>query len=738
MNFSFFKIIIALIVFCAVPLEMNAQTKKLVIEPLNESEGVDIRQEGRECVPGAMVFTIKSDVPNLAFYSTLIDLEAIEYDAEKHQYVFCHRKESFYLTVASPSHISEEIYIDGYNSKYVFRIVDQTPKGKILFNTTPKNAMVDFGLEGQSPSLSGVVIEQNSGNYKVRISKFGYLSVDTAVLVPSDGSTVYIDLALKENFAKIKLDITSADKSAFRVFPVIDIGSEHINLADLDDPSNRKSFDDANNLEYFKIYSGGFIPVPPGNYNIVINTPGFNTYTTTLSAVKASTIALSAQLEPVVGYLTIIDNGNASGAKVLLDNEYIGEVPMFKHKTRIGNHFLRFEKEGFVSGKSEYQVLIKDGTESELPVAMSIFRRLKIVTTPIGAEVLVNTVREGFTPCEISLREGKHDMIVRKTGYLDYKQHIAVNSPGANRLDTLNIAMETTYPFTIASEADGLYVFIKRKKAIVADQKQTPAKILLPYGKYKLELYNQKNRKMFSGNITLKASANEIYVPCYSYGTFTTLVGDYFPSKPKAQSETGEYYSLLASAQFGRFNLFPGISTSIARASLFQWNKDSSPINFSVPEGEEGDPFQPDNEFLPAMSVLFTNAEVRLGGSIHRNLDIAAIGTYAWFPKLHELIEEIPFSYIDGHEMFLGVELSTRISYFNVNIKIGQERVKGHYNFLQKNEEGTSRSSTSFNFFREAFALTNTGITIGFTFGEKLAESNNIFRLWKKPLITNY
>ena len=719
------KILTIAVVFLLFGINLYAQNQEeLFIEQLGSNEAVDI-QGSNNCEPGSIIITVKSDIPYLIFDSNVIDITNVSYRAETHEYVFCHKNGSFIMTVGSPYHISKEIFVDGRENKYAFKIVAKQPTGKIFFKTNPNNAYVDFNREGLSPQLTSTPITMNAGEYNVRISKVGYFPLDTTIIVPSDGSTKMMDINLKQNFARIRLDISTSDGGQFQMYPIIEIDTAHINMTDLFDNSKLKSFDDEGSLEYFKIYKGGYIPVPEGAYNVTVSSPGFRSYATTVQTTKGTIYPLTVKLQTITGFLNVIDNGNATGAKIILNDKEIGTVPLFNYSVRAGVHKLRFAKPGYLTSENEYKVTITEDVEEDWHIAMSVFKEFFVMTNPSGAEVLINKKREGFSPVTVYLKEGTHDMLIKRVGYLDENQKITVSAKGNNKPDTIKYDMLMNYPLTIKSEEDGLSIFIKKNNRLVLSDAITPADIQLPYGDYSLVLKKDKSKR-FSGTFTHNGKKNLLTVPSYSYGTFTMLSGNYFPGENmKLLSENGNRkYSLLANLQLGRFVVFPGLSTSIFRVSVFNVNQNFS-NTFITDEGAFSD--KKYDDYMFAGTCLFLNGEFRMGGSIIKNLDICALGTYAWYPKIDSFLSK---SHINGSEMFFGIELSTRISYFNLNVKLGKEIYNGSYSF--------HKDKPADQFFSQEFNYDGFTLMVGFTLGQRVSASNNMLRLWNKPLFYNY
>lgn len=739
------KIYLLLVLLIVIGSVSKAQENQLelIVEELPDKEAYDIKG-GEGCNPGDIIITIKSDVPNLFFDSNVMDITDVSHLSEQGEYVFCHSNESFWLTIGSPTHISKKTYIDGKKNKYAFKVVAKAAIGKVLFRTIPNNALVDFGFEGQSPNLSGVPIEMNSGEYKVRISKHGYVSIDTVVLVPSSGNTRQFDISLKPVFAKIQVDVTAANKSKFQIYPTIGIDTARVNLGELMNNNTPNTFDDVGNLKYFKLYAGGIIPVPSGSYAITIEAPGFTSYSTRLFATKGTVTPLRVELKPITAYLTILDNGNSTGAQVYIDNEPIGEVPLYKQKIRIGEHIVRVKKKGYISNQEEYTVRLYEGAETDLSVSMHLFKQYQIASNPTGAEIIIDGKRKGFTPALLSFKEGQHKLTLRKYGYLDHKKDINVDSENHTEIDTIQHQFEKNTPLYISSERKGLSLLIKRGKDTVFVGK-TPSKLELPKGKYRVYT-SEFGQNTFRGNIHNKGNNPKIKLPSYSRGTFTVLLGDYFYSKPKLvpTNKRNIVYELLATANFGRFNLFPGLSTSILKASVFQGDDKLTDDDIDIPivSVKEEDKTKLINErkypkYIFGVSPIFLNGEFRIGAPIFRQLDIAALGAFTFYPKLTNLIG---YDHFDGQEIFVGIELSSRIFALNANIKIGQKIFQNaSYNYYLGKKDGFTFTDV----YREHYVslpveLNQFLISVGFTLGEGASRANNMIRVVKKPIFANY
>lgn len=378
-------------------------------------------------------------------------------------------------------------------------------------------------------------------------------------------------------------------------------------------------------------------------------------------------------------------------------------------------------KDGFLTKEEDYPISIKDSENKDFTAEMSIFRRFVVTSTPAHAEVIVEQQRKGFTPAEIELSEGKHQVVVRLAGHLEETKSmtIGVNSPQG--IDTLAYELRSSFPLYIDSEKEGLDILMRNEAGkLVAKGYKTNATVPLPYGTYKLELFNADSLRGFSGKV-MHDGRNRVKTPFYSKGTFSVLNADY---QFNTLTDDGRY-GLLGSGSFGRFSIFRGLSTSILHAAVFSYQGNDQD-SLAIPNGSR----KPYPSHIVGLTGLLLNGELRIGGEISRHLDVAALGAFYWYPPLSSLLD---IDHVEGTEVFVSIEVSTRISYFNVNFKLGQELFNGHYYFVDnKDAEDGKENKPPLKVGRTVFSV---GLTLG---GQKVYKSNNLFRLWKKPLASGY
>ncbi len=370
------------------------------------------------------------------------------------------------------------------------------------------------------------------------------------------------------------------------------------------------------------------------------------------------------------------------------------------------------------------------------PTSNKSIKRLFINSNPIGAEVIIDKKKEGVTPCLLSLSKGYHKIELHKENYLGPKKYIFIGGTVGALVDTLSYVLNKTIPIYIESDIKNLDLLIKNNEDTVFLSK-IPAQLDLPLGKYTIALYNSK-RRCFKGSFKHNGQG-KVKIPCYSKGTFELFAIDYFFTKPLLKNhDNNNLYHLLATGQFGRFTLLPGLSSSIAKASIFQLDKHYKDTETTIISPFDTVQLKYPNH-IPALSILFLNAEFRIGLPITRLLDIAVLGSYTYYPNI---TKSGAFHHVSGQDIFVGIELASRIGICNVNIKIGSKRLSNiYYNFYTKNTRDISLHigrDYSEHYYKVPAKLEQLVVSIGVFFGQGKGYSNNMIRVLRKPLLTNY
>ena len=619
---------------------------------------------------------------------------------------------------------------------------DETTK-HIILSTNPQRAHIS--VDGEAPVTGMFERDLISGPHRFRIEKNGFSVKDTTIVVEDDlrnDQVINYHMNLEPLFARLVLKVVPEEGFSFDRNPV----SYRLNGVMVESsPREIFSYDDDREIQRYSLYQDGSIPIPSGQLDIEVFAQDYETKRLHYDRiVPGEEIPVNLTLKPVTGYLTLIDSGKARDAVAFLDGKEIGMVGDVSNRPVIvGEHVLNFQKDGYLSEEESYTVQIKQNESSLLNVAMLRYVPYVFTTTPADARVMVDGNYIGNTPTKpYVLREKGGDnafeITVLKEGYLTMSRSI---NPDFNSRETVTEEFRMPETRKVTFDADGadLRLFIRNRKngdTTFVHDVLLPADIDLPVRSkpYYVELYRPGTRSQaYKGHFRFNnPSIDRHHIQSFSKENFQILSGTYFLSgMPEAQIGNGnKVFKNMGTLNFMKFKLFPGLSTSIAKGGLLMGADPEVPITYTKSNSDKGSVKSGTYNYLPAISFLFINEELRIGGAIFDYMDVNALATYTWYPDFIKSV--FGFSHVVGHDIFIGAELSSRIPILNVSIRAGVQMYKG----LTANIFDSSLS-TSNDLSKNYIIMPVSGIpesmfviSASFSLGGKDSKGNNILRVF--------
>ena len=303
---------------------------------------------------------------------------------------------------------------------YLVASLIQSPlsTGSINFTTTPVGAeiFIDYITTGQfTPST---IADVSTGSHTFTLQYPGRNDATGLIdIIGGITSYVYIDMSIISPTTG-NLDISSTPEGA----------QIYINYVQQFDGYGQPLITPATITDLY-----------PMSYNITLQLPGYTDYSKTVDIAAGQTTYLGASLvqEPILkGSINFITT--PSGASIFIDSqEQIGKLtPVTIEDISIGPHTFILQYPG--RNDATGSVDVTGGTTSyvylELPLIVGTTGSMNIVSSPANAEIIIDgVVQRDFsnnlvlTPVTISgIAPGYHDIIVRKTGYVDYSERINV------------------------------------------------------------------------------------------------------------------------------------------------------------------------------------------------------------------------------------------------------------------------------------------------------------------------
>ena len=270
---------------------------------------------------------------------------------------------------------------------------------------------VDGERIGQLPLRSEAI---KSGTHQVKVIKPLYKPYEQQVTV-TDNNTTSLDVALVPNFANITFT-TDAESEIW-----------------IDGRQRGKGT--------------CTIGLEEGDYTIEVKRLSHRTVSEviTIASLAERTIQLPSPT-PIYGVLDI--SSSPSRATVLVDGVEVGQTPLILDNVLVGNHELKFVKEGFV--EQAKTLIVDENNTCQLKIVLSERPKeveVKITSSPNHATVGVDGKEVGLTPLNLHMNVGNHDFSASKKGY--YSPNLygrEVNSTMNNvHFDMVRIPKERPY-----------------------------------------------------------------------------------------------------------------------------------------------------------------------------------------------------------------------------------------------------------------------------------------------------
>jgi hypothetical protein len=216
------------------------------------------------------------------------------------------------------------------------------------------------------------------------------------------------------------------------------------------------------------------ITLYPGTHNFRISLPGYTDYTTSVYVSANTNQRLNAVMDPAV--FGTVALSSMPGAAVSVDSNARGTIPSSGTLTLTGitsgNHVFKVTANGYNDWINT--VYIQPNTITPISVTLTpaggsptpapVTGGMNIVSTPAGAEILVDNLFRGYSPVTLNgISAGQHQVLLKYTGYVDYSTTIQVH---AGQTTPVAIAMQTAPTPTPESSpstmilAGGLFVIL--------------------------------------------------------------------------------------------------------------------------------------------------------------------------------------------------------------------------------------------------------------------------------------
>lgn len=170
------------------------------------------------------------------------------------------------------------------------------------------------------------------------------------------------------------------------------------------------------------------VDIPPGEHLIEVKAKGYNpkeqrvTVNTGTADILKFELAPVAQVGPATtGRIKVVSP--VPEARVFIDGAAVGTAPVDK-EVAAGEHFIVVEQTGYA--KFEQKVAVEAGQTVTVPANLKSVGKVRFLSSPEGAEVVVNGQSIGKTPLTQDIDAGTHVVTVRLSGYYDYEEQVTL------------------------------------------------------------------------------------------------------------------------------------------------------------------------------------------------------------------------------------------------------------------------------------------------------------------------
>jgi hypothetical protein len=199
--------------------------------------------------------------------------------------------------------------------------------------------------------------------------------------------------------------------------------------------------------------------VKTGEHVLEVKAPGYQDHEerVTINAGQAMVLKLDLNAEAGkadVGTLKVVSA--VPDADVFIDGAAIGKVPQEKQVPR-GDHFVVVKLLGFKT--FEQKIRLEAGQTLTVSADLRAVGRLRLVSDPAGADVLINGVSVGVTPIDLpEVEVGKTIVTVQKAGFRKWEEEIDIKG-GANEIRQANLKVAGKTDDEMLAEQRGLSSF---------------------------------------------------------------------------------------------------------------------------------------------------------------------------------------------------------------------------------------------------------------------------------------
>ena len=170
------------------------------------------------------------------------------------------------------------------------------------------------------------------------------------------------------------------------------------------------------------------VSVPAGDHLVSVRADGYTAAEETVKVANNSTATIKLDLSPAIGgpigTLSVVSP--VPGAEVFVDGARLGTVPQ-EQQIASGEHYVVVKLAGYKS--FEAKVLVEGGKVTQVSAELKASGKLRVLSSPSGAQVTINGLVKGTTPVDIDVEAGANIISVVAPGRTSYECSVVVTDP---------------------------------------------------------------------------------------------------------------------------------------------------------------------------------------------------------------------------------------------------------------------------------------------------------------------
>lgn len=246
---------------------------------------------------------------------------------------------------------------------------------------------------------------------------------------------------------KQTIQVKAAEQTKVRADLKAGLGTGDGTISVLSNVSNAKVFLDGREV--------GVVPfdiknVKPGEHVLEVKAEGYTTreerVVINAGGTEIRKMDLAPEGSPNQGIIKVVSP--VPEAEVFIDGASVGKVPQEK-RTAAGEHFVVVKLPGYKS--FEQKVRVEAAQSITVSAELKAVGRLRVLSTPLGATILINGIEAGKTPLDTEVEVGEAIIRFEKVGFVGADRKVNIEG---GKTETLSLEMPVAGPSEAESSSE--------------------------------------------------------------------------------------------------------------------------------------------------------------------------------------------------------------------------------------------------------------------------------------------